>query len=140
MIPCLRILGQNHNLGEGGIGQLRVVGKEKPWSTRSDIGSHDFRFGLFRQPVFDFFCRCAGRLDAGARWKLDLNQQFRSVRVWKKLLLHDSHPSARHEKCPHYDACYRIFFPDAPTDELAKPLVSWSGIDSLVASFYGFDL
>src|SRR5438876_3789 len=139
-IPCLHILGQNHNFGEGGIGQLRVVGKEKPWSTRSDIGCHDFRFGLLRQPVFDLFCRCAGRLDAGAQWKLDLNQQFWPVRVWKKLFLHDSHPSARHYKRPHYNAGYRIFFPHAPTDKTAKPLVSRSGIDPRMASFYGFDL
>src|SRR4030095_9578718 len=35
---------------------------------------------------------------------------------------------------------YRIFFPDAPGDKLAKPLVSRGGIDSRMASFYGFDL
>src|SRR5439155_12242423 len=130
----------NYYLRKRRIRQLRVVGKEKPWRTRSDIGSHDFRFGLFRQPVFDFFFRCAGRLDAGARWKLDLNQQFRSVRVWKKLLLNDSHSSARHEKRTHYNSGYRIFFPDAPRDKLAKPLVSSGGIDTSIAYFYIFDI
>src|SRR5205823_12679758 len=140
MIPCLRVRRQNYQLRKGGIRQLRVVGKEKPWSTRSDIGSHDFRFGLVRQPVFDLFCRGAGRLDAGSQWKLNLNQQFRPVRVWKKLFLHDSHPSARHQKRPNYNAGYCIFFPHAPSDEMAKPLVSRSRVDSLMASFYGFDL
>src|SRR5947199_10554867 len=134
------MLRQKHRLRKGGIGQLRVVGKEKSWSTRSDIESHDFRFGLFQQPVFDLFCRCAGRLDAGAQWKLDLNQQFRPVRVWKKLFLHDSHPSARYEKRPQDDAGDRIFSPHAPSDKMAKPLVSRSGIDLSMASFYGFDL
>src|SRR5207249_189415 len=82
---CLRIRCQNYNLRKRGIGQLRVVRKEKPRCSRSDIGCHDFRFGLLRQPAFDSFCRCAGRLDAGPRWKLDLNQQFKPVRVWKKM-------------------------------------------------------
>src|SRR5437870_649278 len=137
MIPCLRIRRQNHNLRKGGIRQLRVVGKEKPRRTRSDIGSHDFRFGLFRQPVFDLFRRRAGRLDAGPQWKLDLNQQFRPVRVWKKLLLHDSHPSARHQKRSQYNAGYRIFFPHAPGDKMPKPLVSRGGIDPAMAPLYG---
>src|SRR5207248_290343 len=138
--PCLRIRRQNDDLRKGGIRQLRVVGKEKPWSTRSDIGSHDFRFGLLRQPVFDLFCRCAGRLDAGSQWKLNLNQQFRPVRVWEKLFPHDSHPPARHEERPEYNAGYRVFFPHAPGDKLAKPLISRGGIDPRMASFYGFDL
>src|SRR5207247_8604876 len=81
----------------------------------------------------------AGSLEAGPQRKLDLDQQFSPVRVWKKLFLHDSHPPARHEKRRHDDAGYHIFFPHAPTDKLAKPLVSRSGIDPLMASFYGFD-
>ena len=64
MIPCLCIRRQNDNLRERGIGQLRVVGKEKPWSTRADVGSHDLRFGLLRQPMFDLLGRGARRLDA----------------------------------------------------------------------------
>src|SRR5438093_204306 len=75
-----------------------------------------------------------------ATGKGELNQQFSSVRVWKKLLLHDSHSSARHEKRTHYNSGYRIFFPDAPRDKLAKPLVSRGGIDPRMASFYRFDL
>src|SRR5207245_1128876 len=55
MIPCLRILGQNHNFGEGGIGQLRVVGKEKPWSTRSDIGCTIFDSGCSDSQCSIFF-------------------------------------------------------------------------------------
>src|SRR5205814_672975 len=92
---CLRIFGQNYNLGERRVGQLRVIGKEKPWRTRSDIGSHDFRFGLLREPVFDLFCRGTGRLDPGAQRKLDRDQQFRPVRVWKKLFPAYSHAVER---------------------------------------------
>src|SRR6266496_5090683 len=90
--------------------------------------------------MLDLACRCACRLDARSQWKLDLNQQFRPVGVWKKLFLHDRHASAREEKRAYDNAGYRIFFPHAPSDKTAKPLVSRSGVDSRMASLYGFNL
>jgi len=87
--------------------------------------------------MFDLFCRCAGRRDAGPQWKLNLNNNSGRSEFGKNCFFTTAIPPPAIRNAPTTMLATVYFFPHAPGDKMAKPLVSRSGIDPLMASFYG---
>ena len=91
-------VGQHHQFGKGGIGQLRGHRQVKARRALADIAGDNLRLRLLLQPVLNFRRRGAGLDNRRPVRHLYFNQYFRTIGGGEKLLFHQAHSQYRHHK------------------------------------------
>ena len=131
---------EDDQLGEGRVGQLRIVGEEEARRPLADVGRDDFRLGLSPHPGLDLGGRCCGRFDARAFGHLDLDQHFGPVGAREELLLDQPHANAGDEERADHEPGDQELAVDRPGDEASKPLIARRRVDCGAPARDGLDI
>ncbi len=133
-VARLGVFGQDDQLGECGIGQLRVVGEEEAWRALADVGGDDLRLGLLPHPLLDLDRCGGGGLDAGAFRHLHLDQHFGPAGAGEELPLDQGHACPSDQERRDHQAGHLVLVVHRPGDQAPQPLIARRRIDAAVAA------
>ena len=124
--------GQDDDLGEGGVGQLRRHSEKEAGRALADVAGDDLRFRLLLEPGLDLGDGIRGRLDAAALGHLHLDQNFRTVGGREELLLHRAHSRPGDQKDRHHRAGDEELAAHRPGDHAAQTAITGRRVDRVV--------